>query len=272
MAEVILRDELATLWTEDNAFEKVRAVKGKVAKAKDNRRVVRFELDGGAYYLKHHVGIGWKEIFKNLLQVKLPVLGASNEWYAIERLKELGIDTMEAVGFGQRGLNPAEQESFLVTRELADTLTLETFCQQWRESPPKLQEKRVLIERVAKIARRIHSNGLTHRDFYLCHILMEAGGELERPDPINAKLYLVDLHRMLQFGQLPRRWQVKDIGSIYFSSLDIGLTRRDIIHFIRAYSGKPIRKALQDRFWQEVSLRAVKLYRRDFGREPELLL
>lgn len=273
MTEVILRDEFVDYWSKENAFDHVNKVEGEIAKAKDNRRVLKFQLEGATYYLKHHVGVGWKEIIKNLLQLKIPVLGASNEWLAIERLKSVDVDTMEAVAFGQRGNNPAQQESFLITRELKNTITLEQFCAPWKDSSPSYTLKKSLIEKIALMAKNLHNNGLNHRDFYLCHILLDAQTGIENIDPKKLQLYLVDLHRMQIRSKVPHRWLVKDIGSIYFSAMDAGLNRRDLYRFIRTYTGLPLRKAIENNmeFWQQVQQRANKLYLQNWQRKPDNL-
>ena len=272
MTKVVLREVLAAEWTQENALEQVRATQGVIAKAKDNRRVVRFELAGQVLYLKHHVGVGWKEIFKNLLQLKLPVLGAVNEWQAIETLKNLNVKTMDAIGFGEYGKNPAGQESFLVTKELANTITLEELCAGWVENPPSYALRKSVIEQVAYIARQLHEHGLNHRDFYLCHILLDVQNGMDKIDPHNLTLYLVDLHRMQLRKETPTRWVVKDVGSIYFSALDCGLTQRDCVRFMRHYRKGSVSKMVHERFWQAVKQRAIRLYQRDFKRTPTLPL
>ncbi len=273
MTDVILRDEFRDYWSPETAFDQVRKVKGEIAKAKDNRRVVRFELEGDIYYLKHHVGIGWKEVIKNFLQFKLPVLGASNEWYAIEKLKNTNINTMEAIAYGRHGCNPAMQESFLVTRELKNTITLEKLCADWKNKPPSYELKKNLIDQVAFIAQQMHRNGINHRDFYLCHILLDMQSGVDCIDPKKLRLYLVDLHRMQMRKKVPKRWVVKDIGSMYFSAMDAGLSRRDIYRFIRVYTGMPLKKALQERkeFWERVQRRANNLYQQQWQRKPDEL-
>ena len=40
------------------------------------------------------------------------------------------------------------------------------------------------------------------------------------------RLYLIDLHRMQLRRKTPSRWIVKDIAGLYYSSMDIGLTKR----------------------------------------------
>lgn len=270
MTVVVLKDELAKYWSEDNAFEEARAVEGEIAKAKDNRRVVKFSIAESTFYLKYHQGVGWKEIFKNLLQAKLPVLGAANEWYAIERLKSLNIDTMEALAFGKTGFNPAKQESFLVTRELKETVTLEQFCGKWKEAPPSFSMKKALIDHIGLIAKKLHENGLNHRDLYLCHFLLDTSNGMDIIGKEKIKIYLVDLHRMQIRQKVPLRWLVKDIASLYFSSMDLGFGKKDYYRFIKTYTGMPLRRALAEHapLWRKVRSRAKRLYLRDWDRIP----
>lgn len=261
-SEVILRGSFTGRWSDQGAFDYIQKIEGELAKAKDNRRVTKFEFEGNTYYLKHHVGVGWKEIIKNLLQFKLPVLGARNEWDALETLAPSSIYTMEAVAFGQHGINPAKQESFLITRELKDTISLEKLCLSWRHNPPAYTIKKALIEKVARMARTLRDLGLNHRDFYLCHILLDVSDGIENIDPEKIKIYLVDLHRMQQRRKVPERWLVKDIGSLYFSALDIGLTRRDILRFLLCYDGKKTLLSKNIDFWKQVKSRAQSLQKK----------
>ena len=79
----------------------------------------------------------------------------------------------------------------------------------------------------------------------------------------------MDLHRAQLRPAIPRRWRVKDIGALYFSAADIGLTRRDLLRFMRLYTGKPLRRTLTEdaAFWRAVTSRAGKFYRREWKRE-----
>lgn len=40
--------------------------------------------------------------YKNLLSLRMPVLGADREWHAIHRLHDVGVDTMHGIGFGEK--------------------------------------------------------------------------------------------------------------------------------------------------------------------------
>jgi len=136
----------------------------------------------------------------------------------------------------------------------------------WKENPPRsLKEvrlKRWILNKVVETARVIHENGANHRDFYLCHFLLDA--HFEQGDQVSpeSKLYLIDLHRIQMRRKTPERWAVKDIAGLYYSSKDIGLTRRDLLRFMKLYRGKPLREILKNEmgFWKKVESRGNKLY------------
>lgn len=261
---LMVREDIAAAWRGWDIFERVRTLRGEVYRDKEGRRTLRFELDGRGYFLKLHQGVGWWEIAKNLLQGRLPVLGAGNEYHAIRALEQLRIDTLSIAGYGCRGWNPARQLSFLITDELTGTESLEDVCARWPQSPPSAAVKRQLILRVAEIARRMHGAGINHRDFYLCHFLLEMRGDTaQRP------LYLMDLHRAQIRRRVPRRWLVKDLGGLYYSALDIDLTGRDVLRFIRHYCGGRLPRGSEWRLWQAAHQRAGRIYRRDHGVEPD---
>jgi len=256
-----LDEELAGVWQDDDVFQRVAELHGKIYRQVKSRRTLQFKLQGRSYFLKLHLGVGWKEIIKNLLQLRLPIISAENEWRAIQRLQELGIDTMTAVAYGKRGLSPATRQSFLVTRELLDTVSLEDYCRHWNVRPPDVSIKRALLEKVASISRRMHAAGICHRDFYICHFLLQRGSE-QRPAEKEPRLYLIDLHRALIKKHLGRRWIEKDIAGLYFSSKEIGLTRRDLFRFMRSYRDCSLRETLtrDHRFWSQVSDKGDALY------------
>ena len=243
MNKVILHPPFDRLWVGQDPFAAVEALQGEVFRELDGRRTLRIEVDGRGYFVKAHHGVGWREIFKNLLYLRLPVLGARNEYRAIGCLNELGVATMRIAAFGERGLDPARRQSFIVTEELAPTVSLEDYCRGWPRSPPELKLKRALIARVAEMARKMHGGGMNHRDFYICHFLLHTEPP---PAPEAFRLSLIDLHRaQLHPRGLPRRWRNKDLASLYFSVLEIGLAQRDLLRFARLYFATPLRETLR---------------------------
>ncbi|MBE7377198.1 lipopolysaccharide core heptose(I) kinase RfaP [Pseudomonas lopnurensis] len=241
--QLILAEPFKTLWQGKDPFVEVERLQGQVYRELEGRRTLRTEVDGRGYFVKIHRGIGWAEIAKNLLTAKAPVLGAGQEWRAIQHLHEAGVPTMTAVAYGERGANPATQHSFIITEELAPTISLEDFSVNWREQPPQPALKRALIAEVARMAGTMHRAGVNHRDFYICHFLLHTDRPVTADD---LHLSLIDLHRAQTRARTPRRWRNKDLAGLYFSALGIGLTRRDELRFLRDYSQRPLREILRE--------------------------
>ncbi|AIR88464.1 lipopolysaccharide core heptose(I) kinase RfaP [Pseudomonas cremoricolorata] len=259
--KLILAEPFKRLWAGRDPFDAVEALDGEVYRELEGRRTLRTEVAGDGYFVKIHRGIGWGEIFKNLFSAKLPVLGAGQEWRALERLHQAGVPTMTAVAFGERGSNPATQHSFIVTEELAPTISLEDFSLDWQRQPPAPGLKHALIAEVAKMTGTMHRAGVNHRDCYICHFLLHT----DRPIvPGQLKLSLIDLHRAQTRARISRRWRDKDLAALYFSALDIGLTRRDKLRFLRGYFQRPLREVLRDEaaLLAFLERKAQKLYAR----------
>jgi heptose I phosphotransferase len=251
-----LREDLATVVGDNDPFAWFAGLEGEEFRSLESRRTYAVELAGKRFFVKYHRGTGTGEILKNLLQLRLPVTSARNEWQALTRLKELGIRVPVIAAWGKRGLLPQNAESFIVTEDVGTQLNLEDLSRHWPQHPPPFSEKLALMREVADISRTMHDNGICHRDFYLCHFLVQA----QR----NNQLTLIDLHRALVKNTLGLRWIIKDVGSLYFSALNIGLTQRDLLRFVRSYSGTDLKMALEKngKFWWQVRARAEKLKRR----------
>ncbi|MCB5191581.1 lipopolysaccharide core heptose(I) kinase RfaP [Methylobacillus arboreus] len=256
--QVQLPGEISRALGAGEAFDRVMSLEGEVFRDVPGRKTVRVQLAGQPYFIKQHFGVGWGEIFKNLLAFKVPVVSARTEKQAIEKLGEIGIATTPLAGFGSRGCNPARRQSFLITRDLGEIVSLETLAEQWGKTPPDAVFKRHLLLEVAALAARLHDNGLNHRDFYICHICLD----LPRLRQGDIHLYLIDLHRVGIRETIRPRDRMKDMAALYFSAMDAGLTQRDYLRFLRRYRGKPIRQLMQDEreFWRQVQARAIKLY------------
>ena len=240
---LILGEPFQTLWAGRDPFDAVEQLQGQVYRELDGRRTLRTEVQGRGYFVKIHRGIGWAEIVKNLATAKLPVLGAGQEWRAIQRLHQVGVPTMTAVAYGARGSNPAAQHSFIITEELAPTISLEDYSLDWLQNPPDPVLKRALIAEVARMTGTMHRAGVNHRDCYICHFLLHTDKPLTAGD---FRLSLIDLHRAQVRRQTPRRWRDKDLAGLYFSALGIGLTRRDELRFLVGYFQRPLRQILRD--------------------------
>ena len=236
-------------------------------------------------------------------------------------LRDLGLNTLEIAGYGAREYavarilnDPARRQSFIVTDEIPNAKSLEELCRDdWAWGKRSINScnqvffKRWLIDQLARTAQILHQSGANHRDFYLGHFLMQQSGKSADFNPEDSRLFLIDLHRMQihrpslrawvgamlkgmqtsdrirpPISETPERWQIKDVAGLYYSSMDLGLTRRDLCRFMTAYGDLSRRQALQVlqlldnrryfhfaqhsfwnrecRFWRRVYGRARKLY------------
>lgn len=242
--------------TREDVFDYLMHLPGKSYRAVATRETVRVELASQTYFIKRHHGVGWGELFKNWLTGKRPVVSADNEVCAIQALTRLGIATTPYVAHGKRGCFPAHIDSFVMTQDLGEILTLEDLALAWQTNPPPLSVKRTMIRRVAEIAGKMHAQGIYHRDFYLCHFCMKTA-TLNIKDP---QLIVLDLHRAEIHPALSKTMQMKDLAALYFSALDLALNRGDKIVFMRSYQPDVEWRSGDKQFWQQVSARAYRLY------------
>lgn len=272
---IYVRDDLKQLFIGERTVADFLAIDGEVFKEFPTRKTLRFERGGRSFFIKGHWGVGWREIAKNIFSLRAPVIGARNEWRAIRALEAIGVNTMKLAAYGEEGLNPSTKKSFVLTEALDNTESLEKWAERHRETHftrDQIRYKRALIERVAEVARKLHRNGINHRDFYLCHFLLELSTADDALSVDNIRLYVIDLHRVQVRRRAPQRWIVKDVSGLFFSSIDANLTSRDRLRFMRVYSGKSLRETLtvERAFWEKVRSRGVKTYRAHWGREPRL--
>ena len=254
---------LSLLPEKENVFKQLMAVSGKVYRQLDGRETLRFVLQDKAFFIKKHFGVGWHEIFKNLFQGRLPVVSAKNEWLALTKLTKHRINVPKVLAFGEHGKNPANKRSFIVMEEIANAISLEDLCRDWPKKSPNLELKHRLIQQVAYMVSRMHGLGINHRDCYICHFLL-LKASIPKSQP---QLVLIDLHRAQLRKEVPERWLVKDLAGVYFSSMAIGLTQRDVLRFLEVYFSLPWRKVIKKHknLLKAIEVRAHDLYQKEYS-------
>lgn len=238
-----------------NAFNQIMQLNGKAFRDVRGRKTIQVRLGDKSYFIKQHFGVGWAEIFKNLIAFKKPILGAMTEVQAIQKLGSIGIPTTPLVAYGQRGCNPATMQSFVMTDDLGDIVTVEELAAHWPDYAAHF--KTALLQALAKLASRLHGAGLCHRDFYLCHFVfkkqdLDFSGSVAQNAKF-ANLHLIDLHRVLQHQAVDNAAVMKDIAGLYFSMLQAGLSAQDFDIFKQYYLPQ------SPAFWVKVERRANRL-------------
>lgn len=227
----------------------------------NNRLTKRIVVGGQAYFLKYHHGVGWGEIAKNFLSVRIPITSAYNEWRALTILKQKGILVPAVFGYDKKGLNPATQKSFVVLEAMEPSISVEELALQ---NPP-ITQKWAIIDKIAEMTRIMHEAGVYHHDLYLCHFLLLLDSD-SRPEQ-NPKLALIDFHRAKIYKNIPLKLRIKDLAGLYFSAKIGSLTKRDKLRFLKKYFNLTLGdiQKTAGRWLEDVEKRANKLYQKHYG-------
>ena len=169
-----------------------------------------------------------RERLKAYLRLRRPAPGAGQEWHAMWIFLQLGLPGPVPVAWGQDG-----ESSLVLSEGVSHVMRLSEWAERnfgegSHRNTQAISAKHRIIEEVANIVARMHAEGLHHQDLYLCHFL--CGSEQD-----GLPLTLIDLQRVERYRRLPRRWQVKDLAQLHFSSAQY-LTRQDIQRFWKTYN------------------------------------
>ncbi|MDY6862356.1 MAG: lipopolysaccharide kinase InaA family protein [Thermodesulfobacteriota bacterium] len=93
--------------------------------------------------------------------------------------------------------------------------------------------KKKLIKSLAGLTFKMHKAGFNHKDFYLCHILINMDDKGE-----SFRLYIVDLHRANLNGRVKLYFRIKDLAALNYSAPKGIINRSDKLLFYKAYQGK----------------------------------
>ncbi len=238
----------------NSIFDYLLNLSGKVYRKVKSRKTEEITINENNYFIKKHYQITLREFFKNVICLRNPFVNATHEHQAIIALKNLGINTLEVAALGTKynsrlywTIGPT---SFLVTKAIDPNIELDKFCELYICNRDYYKIKRIFIKHIASITRKIHLNGLNHRDYYLCHFLISLSPEeikdlesnLEKIDNFELtreiiinNIYLIDLHRMQIRKSVPKRYIIKDISSLLFSVRNLKLSKTDKLRFIKEY-------------------------------------
>ena len=242
-------DHIKPQLADGDVFAHFMRLSGKAFRDVPGRKTMRVAIGGKSYFIKQHIGVGWNEIFKNLTVLKWPILGAMTEVSAIQACEKIGIKTTPLVAYGQRGCNPASMQSFVLTEDLGDIVSLEEMLGDAKSYPMTEKSKQMMLTSVAKVAAKLHAAGLAHRDFYLCHFVLSR----QNAQAENFDLHLIDLHRMLQNQPKNGDAVMKDMAGLVFSMQQNGFNADDLTVLKSQYLPQSVE------FWAQVEARATKL-------------
>ena len=164
-------------------------------------------------------------------QLRRAVRGYSStaqvEWLWLMRLRRLDIRVPEPVACGACKRGPLERCSILLTAELPGE-SLEKWLPAYAcDLSPSARMH--LMEALATLVGQLHGAGLVHRDLYLSHIFVHWQSS------VRCTLSLLDLQRVMAPGLRRRRWRVKDLAALNYSTPQAAASRTDRLRWLKMY-------------------------------------
>ncbi|MFQ5801290.1 MAG: lipopolysaccharide kinase InaA family protein [Candidatus Methylomirabilales bacterium] len=196
---------------------------GQVQRIAPQRRVVQIEGKAGPLLLKHFRTRGMAASLKVLLRGSL----ASQEWTALRKVRRLGLPVPKPVALGERkGL--FHREGLLVTEALEDALPLGEYL--FGDRRVRGQRRWQVVRGAARLLRRMHDAGVSHRDLHLGNILV-------RPAASTAELFLIDLQRVDMGASVSQKVRWRDLATLHGGCLEA--SRTDRLRFLKTYLAGP---------------------------------
>lgn len=213
------------------------------------------------FYLKRFDGIPVGYLLRSRLRDGSPSGPAAREVANARRLHAAGVPTVRIAAWGIERRARLERRSFVLTRA-APGEALERLLGELAALPrPRLRVvRRALLAATADVVRRLHAARLVHRDLYLSHLFADA-----QSDP--PAITLIDIQRIMRPRWRWRRWVVKDLAALDYSTPRWAVSTTDRLRWLERYLGRPWREGSSRRLARQVARRSRRLRER-LGEPP----
>lgn len=218
------------------------------------RHRIRLQLPNGqTVYLKRYVQPPLSVQIKGWAQHGQRAFLSEYDKGPLAKLRAVDVRIPQTIAYGGQWAGLFEKRSFIITLEIPNAHSLETALPDCFETTASNQRGRDFILKMADFIRRFHNTGYRHRDLYLCHIFLSE----------NETLYLIDLHRTFKPKLLGKRYRVKDLAQLHYSSPADKITRADRIRFYLAYARKDKLSATDKSLLRAIHSKAGRIARHD---------
>lgn len=226
---------------------------------------VRVDLpDGeGAFFVKRYHYPRWKNRLRGMLRGTLfKSSRAKSEYRTLMLMRQLGIQAVRPVAFGERRVGRFLKSCFLITEAVPAAMSLVTFIKTFskhRATPLARRARVEVLTSLARQVRRMHEAGFVHRDLFWRNVLI-------RPLPDHRfEFYFLDASVGKRIRLAPRRQDsiAHDIAAMSALAPEF-CSKADQLRFLLEYLDTD-RLTAEDRQW----LRRVRI-RSDRFREVEL--
>jgi hypothetical protein len=162
---------------------------------------------------------------------------ALRSWVLGHGLVERCLPTARPLLFIERRRLGVAREAYLLTQKITNACDLHQFVAEAmnllaRERAPVLRD---LIESLARLVRKLHDRGLSHRDLKATNILVKRGHSA-LSSASGRSLFLIDLVGIQRVRRLGRSRRARDLARLQASlSTHPVFTRGDGLRFLRIY-------------------------------------
>ncbi|MCP4248427.1 MAG: hypothetical protein GY778_15375 [bacterium] len=218
------------------------------------RQRLRIELPGlGVVYLKRYSRPPLGEQVRRIFSPDWRRSTAGAEWSRMQALAAAGIAAVEPVALGEEMIGPWERRSAVVSAAVPGD-SLERRAQR---APDRVS--RGMVNGLARFVARFHGAGFVHRDLYLSHIFVD-----DRDG--QPQFRLIDLARVVAPRHRRRRWIVKDLAALDYSTPQSVATSADRMRLIRTYLGVDRLAPAHKQLVRRVIRKSQRIARHDAGR------
>jgi len=221
-----------------DSFDSIYAYQdGEVIKNIKDRSVIRIEIQSLRFYLKRHNReyMGFPRLFKFFFPMRILSQGRL-EFENACIFRECGLSTAIPAVAGERFIRFFWAESFVMTKDFLPFVSLEELL---RDTPEFFKgsegetRKKILTDKIGRLARRMHQHGLNHRDFNATHILLLYENNSDTP-----QIALFDLQRVNRRKFLRFRWIIKSLAELNYTLPDSLFDEKDRTDLFLSYKGK----------------------------------
>jgi hypothetical protein len=208
---------------------------GTLVKKIKERSVIRMEIgphDGNnVFFLKRHFDTApdIPALIGHWLSGR-SISGGMSEFENICEFRENGLPTVTPVAAGERRIGFSRFESFLITKDFAPYLSLESMIYDHPERLSGVERKQRIISAVACLARNMHIKGFNHRDFNATHVLIGPENAIE---PLSLGLF--DLQRIDRKKWLRFKWFIKTMAEVGYTMPAPLFSEEDRILLFKTY-------------------------------------
>ena len=210
-------------------------------------------------YLKRHAHPGVGERLMRWVKNGSRALAALYDFDASLALSQIGIPVARPLAWGGERHWLGGQRSFVMLEELPQADSLERLLPEWEKNKSRyhtLRNKKGLIEQIARQVRHMHDSGLFHRDLYLAHLF------LSKDRLGQERICLIDLQRVFRPRFCRRRWQVKDLAQLMYSSLPF-VNKSDKLRFLQSYFGSSKLNTAEKQLSKAIAEKCQRIARHD---------